>query len=77
MSVLLRLRSGRELLVAADAAYSRRTIDEELLPTFCEDPHRYMRSLREIRRYLELTPSALVICGHDPDSWPQVRERYD
>jgi N-acyl homoserine lactone hydrolase len=77
MSVLLRLRSGRELLVAADAAYSRRTIDEELLPTFCEDQHRYMRSLREIRRYLELTPSALVICGHDPDSWPQVRERYD
>jgi N-acyl homoserine lactone hydrolase len=77
MSVLLRLRSGRELLVAADAAYSRRTIDEELLPTFCEDEHRYMRSLREIRRYLELTPSALVICGHDPDCWPQVRERYD
>ena len=77
LSVLLRLRSGRELLLAADAAYSRRTIDEELLPTFCDDPHRYMRSLREIRRYLELTPSALVICGHDPDSWPQVRERYD
>ena len=77
VSVLLRLRSGRELLLAADAAYSRRTIDEELLPTFCDDPHRYMRSLREIRRYLELTPSALVICGHDPDSWPQVRERYD
>jgi N-acyl homoserine lactone hydrolase len=77
MSVLLRLQSGRELLLAADAAYSRRTIDEELLPTFCEDPHRYMRSLREIRRYLELTPSALVICGHDPDSWPQVRDRYE
>jgi N-acyl homoserine lactone hydrolase len=77
MSVLLRLRSGRELLLAGDAAYSRRTIDEELLPTFCEDPHRYMRSLREIRRYLELTPSALVICGHDPDSWPQLREQYD
>jgi N-acyl homoserine lactone hydrolase len=77
MSVLLRLRSGRELLLAADAAYSRRTIDDELLPTFCDDPHRYMRSLREIRRYLELTPSALVICGHDPESWPQTRERYD
>jgi N-acyl homoserine lactone hydrolase len=77
MSVLLRLRSGRELLLAGDAAYSRRTIDEELLPTFCDDPHRFMRSLREIRRYLELTPSALAVCGHDPDSWPQVRDRYD
>jgi glyoxylase-like metal-dependent hydrolase (beta-lactamase superfamily II) len=77
LSVLLRLASGRELLLTGDAAYSRRSIDEELLPTFCADPHRYMRSLREIRRYLELTPSAMVICGHDPDCWPQVRDRYE
>ena len=77
MSVLLRLRSGRELLLTADASYTRRTIDEELVPLFCDDVHRYMRSLREIRRYLELTPTALVVCGHDPESWPQVRERYE
>jgi len=77
LSVLLRLRSGRELLLTGDAAYSRRTIDEELVPLFLDDVHRYMRSLREIRRYLELTPSALVVCGHDPESWPQVRERYE
>jgi N-acyl homoserine lactone hydrolase len=77
VSVLLRLRSGRELLLAGDAAYTRRAIDEEHVPLFYDDAHRYMRSLREIRRYLELTPSALVICGHDPESWPQVRERYE
>jgi glyoxylase-like metal-dependent hydrolase (beta-lactamase superfamily II) len=77
MSVLLRLRSGRELLLAGDAAFARRSIDEELVPVFLEDVHTYLRSLREIRRYLELTPSALVICGHDAESWPQVRERYD
>ena len=59
MSVLLRLQSGRELLLTGDAAYSRATIDEGLVPLFCDDVHRYMRSLREIRRYLELTPSAL------------------
>jgi N-acyl homoserine lactone hydrolase len=77
MSVLLRLRSGRELLLTADAAFARRTIDEELVPVFHADTHRYLRSLREIRRYLELTPDALVICGHDPESWPQVRDRYE
>jgi glyoxylase-like metal-dependent hydrolase (beta-lactamase superfamily II) len=77
MSVLLRLRSGRELLLTADASYARRTIDEELVPLFCDDVHRYMRSLREIRRYLELTPSALVVCGHDPEGWEQIRERYE
>jgi N-acyl homoserine lactone hydrolase len=77
MSVLLRLKSGRELLLTGDAAYSRATIDQELVPLFCEDVHRYQRSLREIRRYLEQTPSALVVCGHDPESWPQVPERYE
>jgi glyoxylase-like metal-dependent hydrolase (beta-lactamase superfamily II) len=77
MSVLLRLRSGRELLLAADAAFARRSIDEELVPVFLEDAHRYLRSLREIRRYLELTPSALVICGHDAEGWPQVRDHYE
>ena len=68
MSVLLRLRSGRELLLTGDAAYSRATIEQELVPLFCDDVHRYRRSLREIRRYLEQTPSALVVCGHDPES---------
>jgi N-acyl homoserine lactone hydrolase len=76
MSVLLRLRSGRELLLTADAAYARRTIDEELVPVFVDDVHRYLRSLREIRRYVEQTPSAEVICGHDAEGWPEVRDRY-
>ena len=77
MSVLLRLRSGRELLLTGDAAYAKATIDEELVPVVCDDVHRYTRSLREIRRYLELTPNALVVCGHDPESWRQLRERYE
>ena len=76
MSVLLRLESGRELLLTADAAFARRTIDEELVPVLVDDVHRYRRSLREIRRYVEQTPSAEVICGHDAESWPGLRERY-
>jgi len=76
MSVLLALESGRELLLTADAAYARRTIDEELVPVFVDDVHRYRRSLREIRRYVEQTPGADVICGHDPDHWPDVRDTY-
>ena len=77
MSALLRLNSGRELLLTGDAAYSRATIEQDLVPLFCDDVHRYQRSLREILRYLESTPSALVVCGHDPESWPQVPERYE
>ncbi|HEX2106037.1 MAG TPA: N-acyl homoserine lactonase family protein [Solirubrobacteraceae bacterium] len=76
MSVLLRLESGRELLLTGDAAFARRTIDEELVPVLVDDVHRYRRSLREIRRYVEQTPSAEVICGHDAERWPDVRDRY-
>ncbi|MEY2533668.1 MAG: N-acyl homoserine lactone hydrolase [bacterium] len=76
MSVLLRLESGRELLLTADAAYARRTVDEELVPVFVDDVHRYRRSLREIRRYLQQTPDAEVIFGHDAEGWPQVQDLY-
>lgn len=76
LSVLLRLGGGRELLLTGDAAYARRSIDEDLLPPFCEDVHRYRRSLAEIRRYLERNPDVEVVCGHDAESWPGVRDQY-
>jgi N-acyl homoserine lactone hydrolase len=76
LSVLLRLGAGRELLLTGDAAYARRSIAEDLLPVFCEDVHRYRRSLGEIRRYVERNPDVDVICGHDAESWPAVRDRY-
>jgi glyoxylase-like metal-dependent hydrolase (beta-lactamase superfamily II) len=76
MSVLLRLESRRELLLTADAAYARRTIDEELVPVFVDDVHRYRRSLREIRRYVEQTQGAEVLCGHDPERWPEIQDTY-
>jgi glyoxylase-like metal-dependent hydrolase (beta-lactamase superfamily II) len=74
-SVLLRL-AGREALLTIDAAYSRRTVEEDLRPLFVDDEHRFKRSLGEIRHYVEQTPGALVIYGHDPETWPQVEPLY-
>lgn len=76
-SVILRLDGGRELLVTGDAAYALRTIREDLFPYFCADGHLYRRSLGEIRRYTELTPDAVVICGHDTDEWPKLARVYE
>ena len=76
VSVLLRLSGGRELLLTADAAYARRTIDETLVPVFVDDVHVYRRSLGEIARYVELTPSASVVCGHDAEGWAAVQDVY-
>lgn len=74
-SVLLRLRD-REALLTGDAAYERRTIDRRVRPLVVTDEHRYWRSLREIALYLEGTPSALVIAGHDRHEWPRLAAEY-
>lgn len=74
-SVVLRL-SGREALICGDAAYTRRTIDEGVRPMVLDDEHNFRRSLSEIRGYMQITPSALVIPGHDPDAWEQLDELY-
>jgi glyoxylase-like metal-dependent hydrolase (beta-lactamase superfamily II) len=74
-SVIVRLHD-RELLLTGDAAYRRTTIDPGETPLLIADEHLYARSLNEIRQYVALTPTAEVICGHDPDSWPQLSEVY-
>jgi N-acyl homoserine lactone hydrolase len=74
-SVLLRV-SGGELLLTADAAYSRRTIDETLVPVFCEDVRSHLASLAEIQRFAAENPRSPVITGHDPDTWPSVQPLY-
>jgi glyoxylase-like metal-dependent hydrolase (beta-lactamase superfamily II) len=67
LSVLLRLTGGRSCLLAVDAAYARRTIDERLVPLLCPDVKAYLRSLDELRAYVAAEPEAIVVCGHDPD----------
>jgi N-acyl homoserine lactone hydrolase len=76
LSVVLRLRR-REVLIAADAMYLRRNLDEMRLSHRTADDHLAERSLREIRQYVRETPDALVIPGHDWDAWEQLDAVYD
>ena len=74
-SVLLRL-DGREALVCGDAAYTRAAIDGELMPLLMADEHRFRRSLKEIRRFVERTPGLVVFPGHDAETWPRLDSLY-
>ena len=76
-SVLLRLASGRELLLTGDAAYTRRSLDEDLVPIYCADEHLYRRSLRELRAHAATHPGTVVICGHDAERWPALEPVYE
>jgi N-acyl homoserine lactone hydrolase len=76
LSVVLRLRR-REALVAADAVYLRRNLDEMRLSHRTADDHLSERSLREIGRYVRDTPGALIIPGHDWNAWEELDAVYD
>jgi len=75
-SILLALEDG-ELLLTADAAYTRRALEEDLLPIFVfAGADRYKRSMAQIRDHVARSPQGIVICGHDAERWPQLRPVY-
>src|SRR5919198_4910364 len=75
LSVVLRL-SGREALVAGDAIYTMRTLTDSAVPHVMADEHVFRRSLRELQLYVEQTPGALVIPGHDMSAWNALSPVY-
>jgi glyoxylase-like metal-dependent hydrolase (beta-lactamase superfamily II) len=74
-SYVLRLRD-REVLIAADAIYTMRTLEESVLPYRMADEHQFRRSLKEIQRYRERTPGALIIPGHDWEAFSALDPAY-
>jgi N-acyl homoserine lactone hydrolase len=75
MSVVVRTAGG-EVLVAGDAIFVRRNLDDTHLPNRTEDDHLYRRSLREIQQYVRETPDAVVIPGHDWEAWQALEAVY-
>lgn len=71
MSVIVRTPQ-REVLLAGDAIYDRRSLDRSSAPLVLHDEHNYRRSVREIRQYEQMTPSALVVPGHDTELLPPL-----
>jgi N-acyl homoserine lactone hydrolase len=75
MSVILRTREG-EFLVAADAAYTMRTLRESVMPYGPHDEHDFRRSLKEVQHYVEMTPAATVSVGHDLEAFRALKPSY-
>lgn len=75
MSVVLRIAGG-ELLALADAAYTMRTIRDSAMPYGAHDEHEFTRSLREVQRYIEQTPTAVVVPGHDLEAFRALKPVY-
>jgi len=75
MSVALRVRDG-EFLIAADSIYTTRTLRESVMPYGAQDEHEFRRSLREVQRYAEQTPGAVIVPGHDLEAFRALAPVY-
>jgi N-acyl homoserine lactone hydrolase len=75
MSVVLQTAKG-EVLVAGDAIFMHRTLDDDHPPYLLADEHLFRRSLRELRQYRKETPDAVIIPGHDWEAWQRLEASY-
>jgi N-acyl homoserine lactone hydrolase len=67
----LRVRTERgEVVLAADACYLRRTLEEMHLPGVVHDPEAMRQSLQRLRALQ--TAGARIFFGHDPEFWANV-----
>ena len=69
MSVLVRTGDQGDVLLAGDAAYSCRSVEENILPMLADDDDASLRSMGELREFIRTSPQALLVPSHDPDAW--------
>lgn len=69
----LRVRlDGKEFVLASDACYLRRTLDELHLPGVAYDPAAMLDSLRGLRVLRDA--GVHIVYGHDPEYWASVAQ---
>lgn len=72
LSVMVTTDDLGEVLLAGDAAYTLRSIQEEHLPLLTDDDLRSRATLRQLREYQAANPSTLVVPTHDPEAWRRL-----
>ena len=72
LSVLVHTHEHGDVLLVGDAAYTRRNIDEDVLPLITDDDHASRTSMRQIREHVASAPRTLVVPSHDPTAWHQL-----
>jgi len=75
-SVICRLRD-RDLVIAGDAIYTIGQLSGAPEPPRPYDRHNWQRSMRELRRFAEQYPEAVIIPGHDQAHWETLEPRYE
>jgi len=72
LSVLVNATGGRRVLLVGDAAYTRRSIEEQILPMLCADDDAARATLRELNAFAAQDPTALLVPSHDPHAYNEL-----
>ena len=75
-SVIARLRD-RDFVIAGDAIYTAGQLDDAPEPPRPVDLHKWRRSLRELQRFRERYPDAVIVPGHDAGHFSALDARYE
>jgi glyoxylase-like metal-dependent hydrolase (beta-lactamase superfamily II) len=67
----VRVTKGTEVVLTADACYTKTNMDENLLPSIAYDEQEMYHSLGKLRD-LRDKQGATIIYGHDPDQWKEI-----
>ena len=76
MSLICRLKE-RDLVIAGDAIYTLGQLEDAAPPPRPEDPHTWRRSQQELKLFKRQYPQAVIIPGHDPETWAALEDRYE
>jgi len=76
LSVVCRLQS-HDFVIAGDAVYTRAQLAGDNVPPIYEDMHQWQRSRRELQRFAQGFPDAVIVPGHDPDAFAALAARYE
>jgi len=76
MSVIAHLAS-RDFVISGDAVYTAAQLRGENEPMRPEDMHQWKRSQRELQRFAERYPDAVVAPGHDAEAFGALDKRYE
>jgi glyoxylase-like metal-dependent hydrolase (beta-lactamase superfamily II) len=71
LSVIVRLRDAGVIVLAGDAVYTERHYNREALPGFFHSADDVVESVERLRNIVEAN-DALLVPGHDPESWPKL-----
>ena len=70
-SVLVKLASGKYVMIAADAIYTTENLTDMLPPGNCWDQESAVSSINKIKMIKALT-DAVVLPGHEPTLWSEI-----